>query len=339
MQNKPLLLDIAIMRPILIISIILGHAFTMFAGSLAWPLPESVREVAAYKCLNPILISFALQAFVFVSGYLFSYKCANKANSNFNKKEFILGKVKRILIPSAIFSTLYLLLLNPQKFNSILVIYDIVNGAGHLWFLPMLFWCFVLGALFHKMILSSNKIIVFLATLSISFISFLLPDYLRIASGMHYFIYYVLGMLCFLNKDKIYSWIRQKKIVIAILWVVLGCFCFLKVRLANMSYEDIPYLTLIKGANNIILGILGSTTLWMTINSLIRREFKINGKIWFGLYIYHQFIMMWLYYHTALPLYLSAEWLPWIAFILTFVLSYILVVLTLKTKIGNWLIG
>ena len=336
--NKMLLSDIAIMRPILIISIMLGHSFAMFGGSASWPLLECVRQIDSYSWITPTLISFALQAFVFVSGYLFAYKNPNSAPPT--KSKFMLSRAKRILVPSVIFSVLYVLLLSPHNFNNASVVYEIVNGAGHLWFLPMLFWCYTFGTLFYKFV-KKPSVVVSAILLIFSFVSFVLPDYLRIALGIHYFPYFVLGMWTFAKKDRILDWIDKRKYLLLLLWVVVGLLCVCKLQCRDSYYITDAFLPIIKVAINILLGLLGSMTLWITINIMLNycHIVTVRGDIWFGLYIYHQFIMMLLYYHTALPNNVSAELLPWVCFALTFVSSYVLVLLTLKNRIGKWLIG
>ena len=345
-NNKSLLSDIAIMRPILIISIVIGHGYAMFvnSGSTSWPLPSNYDTVSGYSWINPTFISFALQAFVFVSGYLFAYK------KPINKFDFILKKVKRILLPLLIFSTLYVLILHPQHFNDISVAYEIANGAGHLWFLPMLFWCYLLGTIFcdyfGKYTLSKGLLLISLSV-GAYVLSALVGDYFRFLSGIQYLVYFILGMWIYTYRTSIISLLKSPKTPYFIGggWVTIGILCGFKIKLIDLAV--IPDDTMIKAfillaryANRILLGILGSVTLWATINMIVKdKNINIRGDIWFGLYIYHQIIMMWLYYHTSLPTYTTNIWLPWIVLGLTLLSSYLLVVCTLKLRVGRWLIG
>lgn len=59
----------------------------------------------------------------------------------------------------------------------------------------------------------------------------------------------------------------------------------------------------------------------------------------YGVYIYQQFILKFLYYKTSLPIVVDELMLPWIAFIITLTLSLSLCWLTLRTRIGRFLIG
>ena len=211
-QGKIVFTDILIMRPILILSIIIGHAFTIYTGSRYWPLPVGCSEVQSLTWVNPTLISFALQAFVFISGYLYAYK--KSKSSRINAKDFIVSKLKRIYLPSIIFSIIYILIFSPQDFAEPTVIYEIFNGAGHLWFLPMLFWCYVFGyILSYRYAKISIEIIVIL--IALSFASFLIPDFIRISMAAHYFIYFVVGYWAFQNKCNLLEYFNKKKSLVS----------------------------------------------------------------------------------------------------------------------------
>ncbi|WP_459186839.1 hypothetical protein ACGE0T_11805 [Parabacteroides sp. APC149_11_2_Y6] len=66
--------EVYIIRPILILCIVIGHSFAIYSG--AWENVEALTENVplVYKWLNPFFISFTLQAFVVISGYLFAYQ-------------------------------------------------------------------------------------------------------------------------------------------------------------------------------------------------------------------------------------------------------------------------
>ena len=59
----------------------------------------------------------------------------------------------------------------------------------------------------------------------------------------------------------------------------------------------------------------------------------------YGVYIYQQFMLKILYDHTHLPFAVSAYWLPWIATVITIILSLLLCHYSLKTRLGKFLIG
>ena len=84
-DSKQMLPEIILMRPICILSIIIGHAFAIYSG--AWG-GSSIPYVKEYQYVNPIFISFQLCAFVFISGYLFEHNIKQRAFFyQFYKKE------------------------------------------------------------------------------------------------------------------------------------------------------------------------------------------------------------------------------------------------------------
>ncbi len=330
--------DIALMRPILILCIICGHAFAIYTGTNYWPLPEGCNQNILLSWINPCLISFALQAFVFVSGYLFAYKSDKLKLLDCQK--FIFSKLKRIYLPSIIFSALYVFMFPQIYSRNIIVLYDIFNGAGHLWFLPMLFWCYVFGWFALKIkIRYTLRLAIFL--LMASYFSSIIPNVFRISTAIHYFIYFVLGMWTFENKRYIINCIKRKRWRFYFIWLFVVFLCCLKVFLYS-RYCTIPLypLFILKVTLNIFLGIAGSVVLFCTAN-LIVSKYGIcvaHNDIWYGMYIYHQFIMMWLYYRSGISFYLHG-FTPWVVLLLTLIISYCLVSITLKGRVGRWLIG
>lgn len=59
----------------------------------------------------------------------------------------------------------------------------------------------------------------------------------------------------------------------------------------------------------------------------------------YGVYIYQQFILQYLYYKTSVPLLVNEYALPWIGFAVALVLSLLLCWGSLKTRVGRFLIG
>ena len=59
----------------------------------------------------------------------------------------------------------------------------------------------------------------------------------------------------------------------------------------------------------------------------------------FGIYLFQQFILQFLYYKTSFSTMVGQYWLPWLGFVIALILSYILSALSLKTKYGRFLIG
>ncbi len=337
MKKKIIFADIAIMRPILIMCIVVGHAFTIYTNSSYWPLPTGCYPNVFLSWINPTLISFALQAFVFVSGYLFAYK----SQDSVDKVSFLKSKLKRLYLPSILFSVLYILILFPDKFQTWAVFGEIFSGAGHLWFLPMLFWCYI-GGLFVPQKYRTFSLLTVFVLLFGSYSSFLIPNFLRISNALHYFVYFFLGMWTFSYKGTISNYLDSKRWIVICSWFTIVVLCVLNLILHNPQYNSLSY-SFFRVSVNILLGIIGSMSLFFTINILLNKFYflkNINTRhnIWFGIYIYHQFILIYIYYHTNIPSYLG-NFSPFVALAITIFASFILVQLTIQTRLGRLLIG
>lgn len=333
-RSKNIFSDIALMRPIMIISIVIGHAFTIYTNSNSWPLPVGCDQINFLSWVNPVFISVALQAFVFISGYLFAYKLVN--NPSIDTITFITGKFKRIYIPSILFSIFYVFMFCDKSISDHQTIYEIVNGAGHLWFLPMLFWCYVLGILTKRLTNSPNLLMIGILTV-VSLLSLHVPDFLRIAKTLQYFIYFVLGIWTYKNKTRMLDYVGKHKYLIYLSIIVLIFLCCSKVYILKIG-NMFPYSLSIV---NIALGVIGSLLFYIIINRILIQHpgiVNFRNDIWYGMYIYHQFIMMYLYYNTSISQYLL-NYTPYVVLLITLIGSYVLVRISLKTRIGRWLIG
>ena len=67
-----------------------------------------------------------------------------------------------------------------------------------------------------------------------------------------------------------------------------------------------------------------STAIWFTNNYKIHKSYINIGSLCFGVYVYQEFILKYLYYYTNLPNEVGCFALPWIAFCITLVLSLLL---------------
>ena len=83
-----------------------------------------------------------LETMVFISGLLLGYQAMQRTEA-LNFRFCVLKKIKRLLLPCFLFGIVYYVLFYDLSASPISIIYRILNGCGHLWFLPMIFWCFV----------------------------------------------------------------------------------------------------------------------------------------------------------------------------------------------------
>lgn len=94
----------------------------------------------------------------------------------------------------------------------------------------------------------------------------------------------------------------------------------------------------------ILYAILGMWALYISCLVYVKK-YKLSEKIitissyCFGVYIFQQFILQFLYYKTNLPVAVGPYWLPWIGCLLTVFASILICVFFMRTKVGRYLIG
>lgn len=176
--------EIVFIRLSLIVFLVLYHSFCLYTG--AWEQLQDLPKIPAYMWISYTSYSFMLESFVMISGYLFAFQLSKR---EIRWRYLINNKLKRLVVPSAVFSIAYILAFYPKPY-SFSVLYDIINGVGHMWFLPMLFWCFVFTHCLYKY-RSSEKIFLF----GLFFLTFVpnLPLFLRISNSLHYMFFFYLG--------------------------------------------------------------------------------------------------------------------------------------------------
>lgn len=185
--KKKYLEDVVLLRLSLIFLLIWNHAFAPYSGH--WRSIDGINDIPTYYWFGQVIYYMRIQALIFISGYLLGYTSKRKSNA-LEFKSCVIKKIKRLLLPSIIFSILYFLFFYDYTGSIITTAYSILNGCGHMWFLPMLFWCFVgvwLAEKFHI----QPKLILILALFASILPCITLP--LRFNSTLTYFIYFYIG--------------------------------------------------------------------------------------------------------------------------------------------------
>lgn len=145
--EKKILQDVVLLRPLAILLIVIYHSFIIYMHE--WDAPVAFQDIKAYWWIAKFAISFSLELFVFFSGYIYYLQCSSKGN---NTLSLIKNKFRRLYIPAIVFSVAYMLLFYRDKSLSCLeIIQYLITGAGHLWYLPMLFGVFLFASLLLKL--------------------------------------------------------------------------------------------------------------------------------------------------------------------------------------------
>lgn len=348
-MKQKLLQDVVIIRLMLIVLLVLYHAFAIY--NQAWKMPDGVSSVPAYWWIASFAYSFMLEAFVFLSGYVYGYQVREKYNDTVSFKVTVLNKFKRLIVPSIVFSIIYILLFgNGQNISWGGQIYSIINGAGHMWFLPMLFWCFVLLYIIERLKCSKN----FIFVLSIlAALLCIIPLPLRLSSTAYYFIFFYVGYYIQKNDICVGSIMNWKSISLFVSLFLIVFLCsnvFVNSdRLISFSQESSLHklcFVLIKNAAKLAYSGLGLICAFAIINSLLKKgALKVNQQMirlsgfCFGVYIFQQFILKFIIYNESIVSAFGSYWLPWFSFVVALSESLLLSWLFVKSKVGKFLIG
>ena len=203
--------EVTWMRTILAILIVFMHAFTCYNHS--WDEPVGFVEIPLYKWICRSSFAFTLESFVFISGYLYAFQRITLKREG-GGKNLVVSKLKRLIIPSLIFSALYFPLFYEYKGIPDLV-YNLINGCGHMWFLPMLFWCFLGGWLIEKVKIDDKWKLLFLVALNLFS---LIPLPFRLTNASIFLLYFYGGYVVYKNKEFIDKIITRKSLIIG--WLV-----------------------------------------------------------------------------------------------------------------------
>ncbi len=185
------ILEADIIRLVLIVMLVLYHAFAPW--SMSWEPLEGQNFNYAYWWVAKSSYSFFLECFVFLSGYLMGYQSIIKGAETLDFRNMVQKKFQRLIIPSIIFSLIYLLCFGIYANETMgQAVYSLINGRGHMWFLPMLFWCFIGLWIINKIKLSDKILIPVLMLLAM--VNFL-PLPVRMGQALYYVFFFYLGYI------------------------------------------------------------------------------------------------------------------------------------------------
>lgn len=376
MENKRLLYEISVIRPAVIGLLVVYHALCIYTGG--WAQPSGIGSNALYWWLGQLISGFRIETIALVGGYVFSYQSVELGRRT-GFLQFAWKKTKRLLIPALLFGAAYYLLFRyrPGQWNGYIFFWKLLNGVGHLWFLPMLFWCFMLSWLIdaglnllrrrsEKAFLTAGWVL--LAILAAC--SVWQPTGLRMGLTRvpHFIFYFYMGYWLRIrmagrelqpDNQRCLQW----AIGLAVIYFIVLC---LRLQVWKYQLPGMPWVRpgCLGGATVLTLRILklvhttsGMLALFFLVWHLLygkgeegalRKQpspmLREASRLCYGIYVYHMFFMEWLYFRTSLPALLSTTafgaWiLPWTVLIITMALSAAATWLTLLLPAGRKMIG
>ncbi len=349
MQKNHLLYEVSYIRSFTIFFLVFVHSFIKIGagGSYAREyFPNPVYELIVY-----VFAHFIVELFSFLAGYVWAYQLLDLGR-RYGLFEFIKKKAKRLLLPMLFFGFFYLLLFfYPSSYSIDSLFLMLLSGPGHLWFLLVLFWSFIILWFIDHFRLSSVGTLLILAVLS--FIPHF-PWPFGFGKLPHLLFFMFCGYLLRKHHE-----IVQKKfmnpVAIILIWIL---FVVLVVILAVVNNND-EMIMLSDGIFSSRILSYGLSSIWCffeaccvisalyltvcfftTKNGFVPNRYVVSfNKYCYGVYMFHQFVYVFLYFKMPLYDMVHPYLLPWVGFLITISISLLLTKLILKTHLGRFLIG
>lgn len=319
-NNTNRLFFIDVLRTICILLLVLDHSFAIYSG--VWPKVYAVENIPLYFWVGRFCCAFMLPLWFFISGYLWGFQI-------FEKKKIVTylylikNKGKRLLLPCYFFGFLFIICTGNIFFLfSYKGLFSFLSGVQHLWFLPVLFWIFLVSYFLHNHPIKDFVQIIILFILSIISWNVML---LGIGGALHYLLYFQLGYFALKYKKEV-NRIMTKKSVIALTSIV---FFSLFVPLTNLLLEITPQNVSSVYERSISQILIHLTTMPLEITGIVlcyafAIVVKCEGKVGFfigkfatysfGVYLFHHFVLTYLYYDTAIVSNVNSMLLPLVSF-------------------------
>lgn len=154
-------------KTILMLVVIIGHCTIFWTGS--WFTKNPIHSSPKLSLFANWVNSFHTYAFVMVSGYIFAYKKYER--DDYKKiRDLIHNKAKRLLIPYVFVSAIWVVPCGIYFFHytivDIIKNYVLAISPSQLWFLVVLFNCFIIAWVLSDKIHKNDIVSLFIAIVS-----------------------------------------------------------------------------------------------------------------------------------------------------------------------------
>lgn len=330
--------EIDIIRCIVVLMVVIVHTTAPHTG--AWTLPAELDSNIPLYYIGKLCYSGMLETFIFISGFLLGRKPLPSDMSA--KKSLIYNRFIRLYVPCLFFGVIAVVIINgyDQIINKSAAI---IQGIYHLWFLPVLLWCFILELLFvQKIKRFSLPTLAILAVLPYPGMPF------NINVSLYYLFFFHLGYTVCKNRDYVYNFLNKKTTIVALLTftVILLITSFKFINL-QIKIDHVPAI-ISKALTIMSLRIIKFATslsiiaiyLYIGIKlreSIVYKFASFIAKYSLGIYIFQEIIIRVLYYKlhifTKFPNYYAL-----IIFTITILISLLFTIILSKNKYTKKLI-
>ena len=322
--------DINILRCLVLLCLLVYHSTAFFIGAWQAPFPYEEGTVSLiYTWVARFSYAIMLEMFTFVSGYLFAFQIGGYTLWSLVKKKF-----KRLVIPALVWGCVYGVLLRRLSISSGWQGFsDLLTGVGHLWYLPMLFWCFIFTFLLIRLVKSPSLVLgtcLLLCVLS----RLLVCPFGGFGAALKYLLYFLLGYYSFIYRGWFFAHLQKGW------WIITGGGVFLLLFIGYYAFlpmVELPQEVMIRFVVSTLYKCIGVLFLYLLVNRYMNKfelHFSLFRKLSLlsmGIYIFHQMIIEFLYYHMHWSINIAV--IPIIACFIAFFTSALLTFILRKIKL------
>ncbi len=326
-----------VIRVMSIIIVVAFHCYGMMYADVHFPESKEMYKKLYWVSNQCVFINIAMPMLVFVSGYLFQYLLYMGKYATW--KNLLFKKSKRLLVPYFVFGLLFMGTTGNWHPLSLLA-----GDYWHLWFLPMLFWVFVIGYFVNRYLFCFKYTA--LPILIISFLSSFCISFVPCFMGLHYvvfwYIFFFMGQMIYVKEDLFDKICSKYKFHYVLIVIYLGI----------TIIQPIEYGETHRTWYSVLSQICIIVALFYVVSNRSVSKYKFKTYIdklatnSYGIYIFHNWIAPFLISSTAkrlfnLPVYAACHpiFFPLSFTVITLLLSFIASYLLYKMRIGKFLLG
>lgn len=337
--KKKLLYEVSYIRPFVIFLLVFMHSFSHI--KYIEIDSHNVELLSVYQWMIDFIRGFRIETIAFVAGYVFSYQ-TNDLNKRSSFWSFVKKKILRLIVPMLFFSSIYyfIFIYKAETFSFDTFIIEVLSGAGHLWFLPMLFWCFLFIWIidYYKLVLAWMFLILAILTLIPVF------DLPLGFSRLPQFLFYVYSGYClWINKQRLLNCTQSNGVIVILIIGYIALVFLENLFITGWNlYLDFIWrhsIILVKACID-ILALYSIVYRYTNRQGFQPSEMVVaTSGICYGVYVFHQFILKFLYTYTNIYATFGDILTPWVGFAITLFFSIVLTKIVLKTNLGRFFIG
>lgn len=307
------------------------HIGLIYGGLNEWRVTSDQTSIV-FKYLSDFIHMFRMEAFYIISGFFYTLVLLK------NRDGFLKERINRALIPMLFGGILFNPIMNFLSYNSNIdwSINYILKGywLGHLWFLGNLIFYFLISKKICNVLhrfngLSKRSLMILFCLVAPLFGMMMLAIVKFTFSGtviflsfdnlLYYYVYFVLGILCYHNKNTFISMLNLKtgNLLISIILILFSTSILMTHFLPELQF-------IIKVINKFITGGLALLVLasLITIGNSGSKLAKDFSDASYTIYILHQplLIILYVFYFKEIQLGATIEYLMLV--IATFTISY-----------------